>query len=75
MKEPKDGKRSSGSEDSVVDIDNFIASVFDFYSSSDISTDVKMDGKEKKKVKEGIKRKTKRKKPSSVTSSQGRRSA
>eukprot|EP00957_Ditylum_brightwellii_P087839 6689631-Ditylum_brightwellii.AAC.1 len=70
MEEPKDGKRSSGSENSVVDMDNFIASASDFYSSSDISTDVKMDGKEKKMVKEGMKRKTTRKKPSSMTSSQ-----
>eukprot|EP00957_Ditylum_brightwellii_P058194 4413106-Ditylum_brightwellii.AAC.1 len=34
-----------------------------------------MDGKEKKMAKERMKRKTARKKPSSVTSSQGRRSA
>eukprot|EP00957_Ditylum_brightwellii_P057729 4376926-Ditylum_brightwellii.AAC.1 len=70
MDEHKDGKDSSGSEKSVVDLDYFIASPADFYSSSNISTDVNMDAKEKKKVEEGMKRKTTGQKPSSVTSSQ-----
>eukprot|EP00957_Ditylum_brightwellii_P101653 7747057-Ditylum_brightwellii.AAC.1 len=75
MENYKDGNGSSGSEKSVVDFDDFIASSSDFYSSSDISTDVKKDAKEKMMVKEGKKKKNTGKKPSSVTSSQGRRSA
>ena len=63
MEEHKDGNSSSGSEKSVVDFDDFIASPADFYSSFNISTDVKMDAKEKKKVKEGMKRKTTGRKP------------
>eukprot|EP00957_Ditylum_brightwellii_P111984 8539764-Ditylum_brightwellii.AAC.1 len=75
MEEYKDRNGSSGPEKSVVDFDDFTASSSDFYSSSNISNDVKMDAKEKMKVKEGMKRKTTGGKPSSVTSSQGRRTA
>eukprot|EP00957_Ditylum_brightwellii_P015806 1190363-Ditylum_brightwellii.AAC.1 len=64
MEERKDGKGSSGSEKSVVDIDDFIASSSDFYSSSNISNDVKKGAKKKMKVKEGKKRKNTGRKPS-----------
>eukprot|EP00957_Ditylum_brightwellii_P033633 2550138-Ditylum_brightwellii.AAC.1 len=75
MKECKDGKGSSGSEKSVVDKDNFIASSSDFYSSSNISNDVKKGAKEKMRMKEGKKGNITGRKPSSVTLSQGRRTA
>eukprot|EP00957_Ditylum_brightwellii_P037379 2829132-Ditylum_brightwellii.AAC.1 len=52
MEEHKDGNSLSGSEKSVVDFDDFIASASDFYSSIDISSDVKKGTKEKIKVKE-----------------------
>eukprot|EP00957_Ditylum_brightwellii_P014995 1130540-Ditylum_brightwellii.AAC.1 len=70
MEEHKDGKGSSGSEKSVVDCDDSIASASDFYSSSNISNDAKKGAKEKIKVKEGKERKNTGKKSSSVTSSQ-----
>eukprot|EP00957_Ditylum_brightwellii_P122390 9333131-Ditylum_brightwellii.AAC.1 len=70
MEEHKDGKCLSGSEKSVVYMDNFIASASDFYSSSNISNDVKKGAKEKMKVKEGKKRKNTGRKPLSVTLSQ-----
>eukprot|EP00957_Ditylum_brightwellii_P022840 1723371-Ditylum_brightwellii.AAC.1 len=73
MEEHKDGKGSSGTEKSVVDMNDYIASASDFYSSSNISNDVKKGAKEKMKVKEGKKRKNIGRKPSSVTLSQGKR--
>eukprot|EP00957_Ditylum_brightwellii_P011176 846471-Ditylum_brightwellii.AAC.1 len=73
MEEHKDGKGSSGSEKSIVDMDDSIASASDFYSSSDISNDVKKGTQEKMKVKEGRKRKNIGRKPSSETPSQGKR--
>eukprot|EP00957_Ditylum_brightwellii_P095552 7277841-Ditylum_brightwellii.AAC.1 len=75
MDEHKDEKSLSGSEKSFVNIDGFIASSSDFYSSSDTSNDVKKGVKEKKKVKEGRERKNIERKPSSVTPSQGKRTA
>eukprot|EP00957_Ditylum_brightwellii_P069375 5266160-Ditylum_brightwellii.AAC.1 len=73
MDEHKDGKGSSRSEKSSIDMDNYIASASDFYSSSDTLNDVKNSTKEKKKVKEGRERKKIGRKTSSVTSLQGKR--
>eukprot|EP00957_Ditylum_brightwellii_P024293 1832178-Ditylum_brightwellii.AAC.1 len=75
MEEHNNGEGSSGSEKSVVDMDNFIASSSDFYTSSNISNDVKEGTKEKMKMKEGKKRINTGRKSSSVTSSQGKRTA
>eukprot|EP00957_Ditylum_brightwellii_P142624 10866647-Ditylum_brightwellii.AAC.1 len=75
MDEHKDEKTSSGSEKSVVSMDNFITSSSDLYSSSDTSNDVEKGAKEEKNVKEGRKRKNIERKPSSVTPLQGEISA
>eukprot|EP00957_Ditylum_brightwellii_P170032 12942158-Ditylum_brightwellii.AAC.1 len=56
-------------------MDNYIASASDVYSSSGTSIDVKNSTKKKKKLKEEKEMKELGRKPSSVTSSQGKKAA